>query len=91
MQRKRYLEDRGFTAVDIWECEYKQMRKTNDDLKVFRQNYMQGLDVRTAMSENEILSKITGEIFGVVTYQRINKNFPKCLPFSKMLTFLLKL
>ena len=52
MQRKRYLEDRGFTAVDIWECEYKQMRKTNDDLKVFRQNYMQGLDVRTAMSEN---------------------------------------
>jgi hypothetical protein len=67
IERKRYLEDRGFTVVDIWECEYKQMRKTDEDLKLFRQNYIQGLDVRTTMSENEVLSKITeGEIFGVV-------------------------
>ena len=67
IERKHYLEDRGFTVVDIWECEYKQMRKTDKDLKLFRQNYIQGLDVRTTMTENEVLSKITeGEIFGVV-------------------------
>jgi very-short-patch-repair endonuclease len=67
IERKRYLQDRGYTVVDIWECLYKQMRKTDDDLKLFRQNYKQGLDVKTAMSEAEILSMIkSGKIFGVV-------------------------
>ena len=67
IERKRNLENRGYTVVDIWECEYNQMRKTDEDLQLFRQNYIQGLDVRTTMSENKVLSKIMeGEIFGVV-------------------------
>ena len=52
IQRKRYLEDRRFTVVDIWECEYcmyKQKRKSTKTLKLFRQNYVQGLDLRTTM------------------------------------------
>ena len=35
IERKRNLENRGYTVVDIWECEYKQMRKTDKDLKLF--------------------------------------------------------
>ena len=37
IQRKHYLKDRGFTVVDIWECEYKQKRKSTETLKLFRQ------------------------------------------------------
>ena len=67
IQRKCYLEDCGFTVVDIWECEYKQMRKSDETLKLFRQNYVQGLDLQTTMSESVLLGKIAdGEFFGVV-------------------------
>jgi hypothetical protein len=37
VQRNRYLEERGYTVIEILECENKQMRKTSDDLKLFRQ------------------------------------------------------
>ena len=35
IQRKKYLEERGYKVIDIWECEYISMRKTDKDLKVF--------------------------------------------------------
>ena len=33
LQRKRYLDGRGYTVVFMWECECKHMRKTDEDLK----------------------------------------------------------
>ena len=53
--------------IDIWECEYKSMRKTDEDLKVFRQNYTQDSDIRTALSVPDVLSMVQNDkMFGVV-------------------------
>ena len=65
--KKKYLEERRYKVIDIWECEYKSMRKTDEDLKVFRQNYTQDSDIRTALSVPDVLSMVQNDkMFGVV-------------------------
>lgn len=54
--REKYLEDRGYRVIEMWECAYKTMRKTDEDLKEFLGNYKQGLDCKTEMSVSDILS-----------------------------------
>ena len=65
-QKVQYLEERGFKVVQMWECEYRELRKT-EELQAFLATYEQQLDVRTRMTFPELLNEIeSGNIFGVV-------------------------
>ena len=41
LERKRYLEANGYKVVFMWECEYKNLPRTDEDLKEFLQTYNQ--------------------------------------------------
>ena len=65
-QKVQYLEERGFKVVQMWECEYRELRKT-EELQAFLATYEQQLDVRTRLTFPELLNEIeSGNIFGVV-------------------------
>jgi hypothetical protein len=67
IERQRYLEDRGYRVVRMWECEYKHMRKTDENLQEFRLSYKQEPNGRSGMSVEQILSAIRSDtMFGVV-------------------------
>jgi hypothetical protein len=67
LERQRYLEDRGYRVVCMWECEYKHMRKTDENLQEFRLSYKQEPNGRSGMSVEQILSATrSGTMFGVV-------------------------
>ena len=67
IERQRYLESRGYKVVCIWECEYKNMRKTDENLKDFRFSYKQEPNCRSGMSVEQIISSIRSDtLFGVV-------------------------
>jgi hypothetical protein len=67
LERQRYLEDCGYRVVCIWECEYKHMRKTDENLQEFRLSYKQEPNGRSGMSVEQILSATRfGTMFGVV-------------------------
>ena len=48
-QKVQYLEERGFKVVQMWECGYRELRKT-EELQAFLATYEQQLDVRTRLS-----------------------------------------
>jgi hypothetical protein len=65
-QKVQYLEEQGFKVVQMWECEYRELRKTKE-LQAFLATYEQQLDVRTRLTFPELLNEIeSGNIFGVV-------------------------
>ena len=67
LERQRYLEDRGYRVVCMWECEYKHMRKTDENLQEFRLSYKQEPNCRSGMSVEQILSATrSGTMFGLV-------------------------
>ena len=67
LERKRYLEDRGYTVNCIWECEYRHMRKTDENMKAFRSSYNQQPDGGSGMSVEQIIDSVrSGVMFGVV-------------------------
>ena len=67
IERQQYLESRGFKVVCIWECEYKNMRKTDENLKDFRFSYKQEPNCRSGMPVEQIISSIRSDtLFGVV-------------------------
>ena len=67
-QRTKYLQDRGYEVVSIWEHEYKQMPSSNADLKAFVTARLPPF-YRThrygAVTENTILNAVRdGTFFG---------------------------
>ena len=67
IERQRYLESRCYKVVCIWECEYKNMRKTDENFKDFRFSYKQEPNCRSGMSVEQIISSIRSDtLFGVV-------------------------
>ena len=67
LERQRYLEDREYRVVCIWECQYKHMRKADENLPDFCFSHKQEPNGRSVMSVEQILSAIrSGTMFCVV-------------------------
>ena len=78
------MEGRGYTVVFMWECEYKNMRKTDEDLKEFLRTYNQQLNPNTKMTENEIIKDVKNETIFVVVECDIRVPDDKKELFSEM-------
>ncbi len=67
--KKDYLEKNGFQVVIKWECAYREMLKTNDELKAFvsQQYENRYMKHKPEMTADEILEAVkTDKFFGCV-------------------------
>ena len=82
LERQRYLEDRGYRVVCMWECEYKHMRKTDENLQEFRLSYKQEPNGRSGMSVELGLAQYFVSFVAISGCQMIKRiNFQKCALF----------
>ena len=98
-QRTKYLQEKGYKVVSIWEHEYKQMLSSNADLKAFLTARLPPF-YRThrygAVTENAILNAVRdGTFFGFLEVKIMVpedkwKNSMKCLLCFAQATFLWK-
>lgn len=63
-----YLKQLGYTVIELWECQWQDMKKNDRDLQRFiSAHYRRRLDKQQNMTEEEVLQVIrTGELFGLV-------------------------
>ncbi|KAK3705281.1 hypothetical protein QZH41_008170 [Actinostola sp. cb2023] len=63
-----YIQDHGYEVVEVWECEWRRIKKTNPSVKQFlNSKFQRPLDTKWTMTEQEILQAIRDQqLFGVV-------------------------
>ena len=63
-----YIQSEGYNVVELWECEWRRMKKTNPLLRRFLfSEFKRPLDHCWALNEQQILeSVVNGTLFGVV-------------------------
>jgi len=67
-KNSNYLRHLGYTVVEMYECEWQEMKAKDKTLQRFiSTNFRRRLDKKSTMSEAEILAAVTsGELFGMV-------------------------
>ena len=69
LEKREYVEKLGYkyVYVEMWECEFYQLKMTNHDLKQFLKEGKQPLDYKTKLTMTEIIDAIkSGLFFGCV-------------------------
>ena len=63
-----YIKSKGYNVVEMWECEWREMKKTNRELQLFIPTEVKRkLDQVKTMSPKRILSEVQNErLFGCV-------------------------
>ena len=81
-----YIRSKGFRVVERWECEWRDMKKTNRELQRFIATEVRRLlDQVKSMSPERILSEVRNErLFGCVEVDiRVPEHLAKCALFSR--------
>ena len=80
-----YIRSKGYRVVELWECDWRQMKRTNQELQRFiTTEVRRTLDTIKIMSRGRILSEVrNGRLFGCV---EVNIRVPQHLKekFSEM-------
>ncbi|XP_072016392.1 uncharacterized protein [Amphiura filiformis] len=67
LEKQKYIEDLGYSYVEMWECDFNAMKRTNKELQSFLRNRARPFDIKITLTEAEIIDAIkTGQFFGVV-------------------------
>ena len=67
LERREYVENLGYKYVEMWECKFYQLKRTNHDLKQFLKERKHPLDHKTKLTMAEIINAIkSGLLFGCV-------------------------
>ena len=63
-----YIQNEGYTVVELWECEWRRMKKTNPLLRRFLDSeFKRPLDQCWTLTQEQILESVVNEsLFGVV-------------------------
>ena len=64
----QYIRDEGYTVTEMWECEWRRMRKTNPAVKEFVETkFHRPMDHYRTLTQHQILQAIQSEqLFGVI-------------------------
>ena len=84
-----YIKKCGYNLVEMWECEWKEMKKKNAELKEFLKKLRRPNDFRRQMTEQQILNGVRNDtFFGLVECdievpQHLRKHFSEMAPIFK--------
>ena len=60
--RRKYIEDKGYTVVEMWECEQRKFYKTDVSVE---EHLRESLAYKRLLRQDQVLDKITsGVLFG---------------------------
>ena len=64
----QYIQQQGYEVIELYECEWLQMKRTNPAINTFLQEHVKRpLDDKKTMTQAEVLEAIkTGQLFGLV-------------------------
>ncbi|CAH3160600.1 unnamed protein product [Porites lobata] len=64
----KYIRDQGYNLVEMWECQWRRMKKTNSAVQYFmNRKFHRPLDHLQTLDQNQIIKAIRDEsLFGVV-------------------------
>jgi len=64
----QYIRAQGYELVEMWECEWRRMKRSNPNIKNFlAYEFQRPLDVYTNLTSEQILTGVLdGSLFGVV-------------------------
>lgn len=64
----KYIRDQGYNLVEMWECQWRRMKKTNSAVQYFmNRKFHRPLDHHQTLDQNQIIKAIRDEsLFGVV-------------------------
>lgn len=67
-QNSQYIQDAGFSLVEMWECEWSELKRSNPDIKQFlRARFERALDRYWTLTQQQILDSVkNGNLFGCV-------------------------
>ena len=84
--RRSCIQEKGFTVIEMWECEWWRLYKTTSNVKLhIRENF----PYRQSLTEQQLLEGIkSGSLFGYVQCdievpENLRVNFPNFLPIFK--------
>ena len=67
LEKREYIEQLGYEYVEMWECEFMRLNKSNKDLQTFLQSIQPPLYRKTTMTEEEIVQAVLNDqIFGCI-------------------------
>ena len=73
----QYIQQCGYQLVEMWECEWKQMKNQNPDLRHFLRRFRRTLDYKQTMTQEQVLEAVKETtLFGMV---ECNINVPEDL------------
>ena len=85
-----YIRNKGYRVVEMWECEWRQMKRTNQELQCFiATEVRRTLDTIKIMSPGRILREVrNGRLFGCVEVdirvpQHLKEKFSEMCPIFK--------
>ena len=66
-KNSNYICKCGYSLVEIWECQWKEMKKQNPKLRQFLRRFRRPLDYKQKMTEAQVLEAVKeGTLFGMV-------------------------
>ena len=66
-KNSKYIQQCGYDVKEIWECQWKQMKRNDSSLRQFLQKSCKPLDFKKTMSQKTILEAVkTNALFGMV-------------------------
>ena len=67
-ETSKYIKDQGYHLVQIYECQWRRIQKTNSQVQQFlNSKFNRPLDHHKTLTQDQILSSIRNEsLFGVV-------------------------
>ncbi len=67
MEKKEYIEDQGYEFIEMWECEFYQMKRNNKQLQHFIHGIRPPLYKKLTLTQNEIIQAVLDDkLFGCV-------------------------
>lgn len=64
---RQYIISQGFNYEEVWECEFREMKKMNPNLRHFLSTLYRPLEFKNKLTEDQIISAIrSDQIFGFV-------------------------
>ena len=66
-KNSNYIQKCGYSLVEIWECQWKQMKMQNPELRQFLRRFRRPLDYKWKMTEAQVLEAVKEDtLFGMV-------------------------
>ena len=63
----KYIQQCGYNVKEIWECEWKEMKRNDNSLRQFLRQFCKPLDFKKTMTQKTILEAVkTNALFGMV-------------------------